>query len=199
MAFRRNTLKAMGLSDEQVESVIELHTETVNALKADIDKFRDDSEKLSEVKEKLDKAQKELETVKKDDYKTKYESEKAAHDKLKADIATNETKAKKAGAFKSMLKDKGYSENAINKITKYGGFVEGVELDEEGKINNPDKLLESIEAEWSEYKPQAGTARHTPVTPPAGGKVTKTKDDIMKIEDAAERRQAIAENIELFK
>lgn len=199
MAFRRNTLKAMGLTDEQVESVIELHTETVNALKADIDKFRDDSEKLTEVKEKLDKAQKELETVKKDDYKGKYESEKAAHDKLKADIATNETKAMKSSAFKAMLKEKGYSENAINKITKYGGYVDGVELDENNTVKDSEKLMNSIETEWSEYKPQAGTSRHTPVTPPVGGKVTKTKDDIMKIEDATERRQAIAENLELFK
>ena len=199
MAFRRNTLKAMGLTDEQVESVIELHTETVNALKADIDKFRDDSEKLTEVKEKLDKAQKELETVKKDDYKGKYESEKAAHDKLKADIATNETKAKKSSAFKAMLKEKGYSENAITKITKYGGYVDGVELDDDGKLTNSEKLMTSIESEWGEYKPQAGTTRHTPVTPPVGGKIQRTKEDIMNITDTAARQKAIAENLSLFK
>ena len=32
-----------------------------------------------------------------------------------------------------------------------------------------------------------------------GGKATMTREDIMKITDAAERQQAIANNIELFR
>lgn len=195
MAFRRNTLKAMGLTDEQVESVIELHTETVNSLKAEIDKFRDDSEKLTEVQEKLEKTQKELEAVNKDDYKGKYETEKAAHEKLKAEVASNETKAKKSTALKSLLNEKKYSEGGIAKILKYGGYVDGIELDENGKIKDSDKVLSTIESEWSEYKPQEGTARHTPVTPPVGGKIQKGIDEIMKIEDTAARQRALAEHI----
>ncbi len=196
MAFRRSTLAAMGLTNEQVDSIIELHTETVNALKADIDKYKEAAEKLPDVQRQLDEANSKLKNS--DDYKGKYESEKAAHDKLKADISAKETTAKKASSFKAMLKDKGYSDNAISKITKYGGFVDGVELDEEGKITNSEKLMTSIEAEWGEYKPQAGTQRHTPVTPPVGGKVTRSKEEIMSISDTTARQKAIAENLNLF-
>ena len=194
----RKLCKAAGLTDDQTDVVIEAHSETVNGLKAEINKYKDEAEKLPDVQEQLNKAKSELETLKKDDYKGKYESEKAAHDKLKADIQTKETTAKKASSFKAMLKDKGYSDNAISKITKFGGFVDGVELDEEGKITNSDKLMTSIEAEWSEYKPQAGTQRHTPVTPPVGGKNLPTKEEILSIKDTSARQKAIAENLNLF-
>ena len=196
MAFRRSTLAAMGLTNEQVDSIIELHTETVNALKADIDKYKEAAEKLPDVQRQLDEANSKLKNS--DDYKGKYESEKAAHDKLKADIQTKETTAKKSSAFKAYLKEKGYSENGIGKITKYGGYIDKIELDEEGKITNSDKLMTSIEAEWSEYKPQAGTQRHTPVTPPVGGKNLPTKEEILSIKDTSARQKAIAENLNLF-
>lgn len=199
MSLTRKQLDAMGLTEEQKDSIIEMHMETVNSLKAERDKFKAQSESLSEIQEQLEKAKSELDTMKKDDYKAKYESEKAAHDKLKTDITNKETKTKKADAFKSFLKEKGYSENGISKITKYGGYVDGIELDENGKITNADSLTQSIEAEWSEYKPQAGTQRHTPVTPPVGGKVTLSKEDIRNISDTAERQKAIAANLDLFK
>ena len=165
MAFTRKALKAMGLTDEQIDSLIELHTESTDAIKADRDKYKEDAEKLPDVQEQLSKAKSELDAVKKDDYKGKYEAEKAAHDKLKEDISTKETKTKKSDAFKAMLKEKGYSENAINKITKYGGYVDGIELDDQGTIKEADKLITSIEGEWAEYKPQEKVVSHTPKVP----------------------------------
>ena len=64
-----------------------------------------------------------------------------------------------------MLKEKGYSDNAINKITKYGGYVDGIELDDQGTIKEADKLITSIEGEWAEYKPQEKVVSHTPKVP----------------------------------
>lgn len=196
MAFRRSTLAAMGLTNEQVDSIIELHTETVNALKADIDKYKEAAEKLPDVQRQLEEANSKLKNS--DDYKGKYESEKAAHDKLKTEVQNKETTAKKSSAFKAFLKDKGYSENGIGKIAKYGGYIEKVELDEDGKITNSDKLMSAVESEWSEYKPQTGTQRHTPVTPPVGGKAVPTKEEILSIKDTTARQKAIAENMSLF-
>ena len=66
-----------------------------------------------------------------------------------------------------MLKEKGYSENAINKITKYGGYVDSVELDDEGKMKDVDKLFENIKSEWGEYTPIEGMDNHIPPTPHA--------------------------------
>lgn len=165
MAFSRQTLKAMGFTDDQVQSLIDLHTEVTDNLKADIRKYKEDAEKLSDVQRQLDEANSKLKAAEKDDYKGKYESEKAAHDKLKEDIKAKETTAKKSTAFKAYLKEKGYSDNAITKITKYGGYVDGIELDDEGKIKDSDKLLSSIEGEWGEYKPTTTKVTHAPNVP----------------------------------
>lgn len=165
MAFSRQTLKAMGFTDDQVQSLIDLHTEVTDNLKAEIKKYKEDAEKLSDVQRQLDEANSKISAAEKEDYKGKYESEKAAHDKLKEDIKAKETTAKKSTAFKAYLKEKGYSDNAITKITKYGGYVDGIELDDEGKIKDSDKLLTSIEGEWGEYKPTTTKVTHTPNVP----------------------------------
>lgn len=39
MALTRKLLKGMGLTDEQVDTIIEAHTDTVDGLKADIGKY----------------------------------------------------------------------------------------------------------------------------------------------------------------
>lgn len=165
MAFSRQTLKAMGFTDDQVQSLIDLHTEVTDNLKAEIKKYKEDAEKLPDAQRQLDEANSKISAAEKDDYKGKYESEKAAHDKLKEDIKAKETTAKKSTAFKAYLKEKGYSDNAITKITKYGGYVDGIELDDEGKIKDSDKLLTSIEGEWGEYKPTTTKVTHTPNIP----------------------------------
>ena len=52
MALTRKSLKAMGLTDEQVDSIIEMHTDTVDGLKADVSKYKSDAEKLAGVEKK---------------------------------------------------------------------------------------------------------------------------------------------------
>ena len=177
MAFTRSTLKAMGFTDDQVQSLIDLHTEVTDKLKADIKTYKEDAEKLSDVQRQLDEANSKIEAAKKDDYKGKYESEKAAHDKLKEDIKVKETTAKKSTALKAYLKEKGYSDNGITKITKYGDYIKDIELDEDGKIKDADKLIGKVETEWSEYKPQAGTSNFKPNVP-TGVQSSKPKSEI---------------------
>ena len=91
MALTRKSLKAMGLTDEQVESIIEMHTETTDGLKADVSKYKTDAEKLAEV-------QKELEALKAkgdDGYKEKYEKEHKAFEDFKTEQANKEARAAK--------------------------------------------------------------------------------------------------------
>lgn len=184
MSFKRKDIEALGIDSDKVQILIDWHSETVKALQSQISELEDKNSKLDEVQSELDKAKSDLKAAnekitaaEKEDYKGKYESEKAAHDKLKEDIATRETKAKKSDAFKAYLKEKGYSETGINKITKYGGYVDGLELDDEGKIKDVEKLLTTVESEWSEYKPVAGVEHHTPpkASTPTGEATTETE------------------------
>lgn len=75
MAFTRKFLKALGLTEEQVDSVVEAHTETVDGLKSQMAGYKADAEKLEGVQSELDdlKAKGGGE-----DYKSKYDSEHAA-------------------------------------------------------------------------------------------------------------------------
>lgn len=174
MSFKRSDLAALGIEPEKIQTLIDWHMETVKGLQAEIDRSKDTNDKLTNVQAELDKVKKDLETAnetiktaEKDNYKGKYESEKAAHDKLKEEIQIKANVDKKSAAFKAMLKEKGYSENAINKITKYGGYVDSVELDDEGKMKDVDKLFENIKSEWDEYTPIEGMDNHIPPTPHA--------------------------------
>ena len=82
MSITRKFLKGMGLTDEQVDTIIEAHTETVDGLKADVDKYREDAIKLPDVQKELNdlKAagdgglQKQL-----DELQKKYDNDAAAH------------------------------------------------------------------------------------------------------------------------
>ena len=54
MAFTRKMLKAMGIEDEKIDQIIDAHSETVDALKADRDAYKEDAAKLAAVQKELD-------------------------------------------------------------------------------------------------------------------------------------------------
>ena len=54
MALTRGLLKGMGLTDEQIGSIIEAHTETVEGLKTERDRYKTEAEKLPAVQKELD-------------------------------------------------------------------------------------------------------------------------------------------------
>lgn len=63
MSITRKFLKAMGITDEQVESIIDAHTETTDALKLDVEKYKADVATLATVQKDLDEANAKLETA----------------------------------------------------------------------------------------------------------------------------------------
>lgn len=155
MALSRKSLKAMGLTDEQVESVIEMHVDTVNERNGKIATLEGELEELKKAQGEADKYKTELEEAKKTiadnaSYKEQYESTKAEYDKYKTDTEAKAAKAELDKAFTKWLRENGYTEKGASKIVKYGGF--DVELNKDGSIKNADKLSENVNAEWSEYK-----------------------------------------------
>lgn len=202
MTPTRKSLRAIGLNDEQIESVIEMHTETINALKDKLDAAESGKEASDKLKADYDKLKADYDEIKKSaadnaKYKEQYESTKAEYDKFKTDTETKAAKATADATFTKWLRDNGYTEKGAAKIVKYGGFTP--EFNKDGTIKNADKLSESVNAEWSEYKAQKhieGAKTETPPTNTGGN--TITKEDILKIPNTAERQKAIAENGALF-
>ena len=197
MAFTRKMLKAMGIEDEKIDQIIDAHSETVDALKADRDTYKEDAAKLAAVQKELD----ELKAKGDDGYKAKYEAEKAAHDALKADIAAKETKKAKTEAYRELLKGANIDEKRIATILRAEApTIDKIELDADGKIKNAEQYTESIKSDWADFIVTQSAKGANTATPPANGGAasTKTKEDILKIKDAGERQKAIAENPTLF-
>lgn len=197
MAFTRKMLKAMGIEDEKIDQIIDAHSETVDALKADRDTYKEDAAKLAAVQKELN----ELKAKGDDGYKAKYEAEKAAHDALKADIAAKETKKAKTEAYRELLKGANIDEKRIATILRAEApTIDKIELDADGKIKNAEQYTESIKSDWADFIVTQSAKGTNTATPPASGGAasTKTKEDILKIKDAGERQKAIAENPTLF-
>lgn len=197
MAFTRKMLKAMGIEDEKIDQIIDAHSETVDALKADRDAYKEDAAKLAAVQKELD----ELKAKGDDGYKAKYEAEKAAHDALKADIAAKETKKAKTDAYRELLKGANIDEKRIATILRAEApTIDKIELDADGKIKNAEQYTQSIKSDWADFIVTQSAKGANTATPPANGGAasTKTKEDILKIKDAGERQKAIAENPTLF-
>lgn len=197
MGFSRKMLKAMGIEEDKIEQIIDAHSETVDALKADRDAYKEDAAKLAAVQKELD----ELKAKGDDGYKAKYEAEKAAHDALKADIAAKETKKAKTDAYRELLKGANIDEKRIATILRAEApTIDKIELDADGKIKNAEQYTQSIKSDWADFIVTQSAKGANTATPPANGGAasTKTKEDILKIKDAGERQKAIAENPTLF-
>ena len=168
MGLTRKFLKGMGISDEQIDAIIDAHTETVDALKAQRDELKADAEEYAETKKKLEAAEKTIAEAGKDSYKVKYEALKEDFDKYKHEQTQKETHGAKLAAYREMLKACGISEKRIESVLKVSD-VDSVELDENGAIKDADKKSESIKAEWADFIPTEPTKGANTATPPTGG------------------------------
>lgn len=161
MALTRKFLAALGIEESKIESIIDAHTETVDALKADRDRYKADAEKLPEVQKELDKAK----AAAKDS--GEYDKLKKEFDDYKAEVAGKELRAKKAEILKAIARDAGLSEAGIAKVLKYQDF-EKIELDDKGEAKDKAQLLKDLKAEWPEYITTTGKKGADTGNPPAG-------------------------------
>ena len=160
MALTRKMLKSMGLTDEQVDTIIEAHTDTVEGLKTDLKKFEDDAKKLPDVQKELD----DLKAAGDGGYKEKYEKEKADFEKYKADQEAKETRAAKENAYRELLKAAGVSDKRIDSVIKVTD-LNSVEL-EGDKVKDADKITEGIKTEWADFIETSNTSGANTLTPP---------------------------------
>lgn len=131
-------------------------------------------------------------------WKTKYDALKDDFDAYKKDITAKETKATRNNAYKELLKQAGISEKRLDAVLKVSD-VDSLEMGDDGKFKDSEKILENIKNEWADFITTTETKGANTSTPPTnngGGKMTKA--DIMKIKDTSERQKAIADNHELF-
>ena len=160
MALTRKLLKGMGLTDEQVDTIIEAHTDTVDGLKADIQKYEADAKKLPTVQKELD----DLKAAGDGGYKEKYEKEKKAFEDFKTAQTAKETRQAKENAYRDLLKAAGVSEKRIPAILKVTD-LDGIEMDGD-KIKDADKHTQAVKTEWAEFVESSNTTGANTNNPP---------------------------------
>lgn len=195
MALTRKLLKGMGLTDEQVDTIIEAHTDTVDGLKADVSRYKADAEKLPGIQKQLD----DLKAAGDGGYKAKYEKEHSAFEAYKADITAKESKAAKEKAVRAYFESKNITGANLDLAMRgCGEEMAALELDGD-KIKDTKALDALVDGTYKGLVSTTQTKGANPATPPANtGGGAMTKDQIMEIKDRAERRAAIAANINLF-
>ena len=202
MSLTRKALVAMGIEAEKIDQIIEMHTETVDAIKADRDaakeevkKYKADSERLSEVEKELGDLKAKADQP--DAYKEKYEKVKKEYETYRGEITAKETKAAKTKAYRDMLKEVGISDKRLDSVMRVVN-LDSIDLDEDGAIKNVDELKAQTKDEWSDFIESKGVAGANTPTPPSNTGGAKTKEEILNIKDTSKRQAAIAENHELF-
>lgn len=190
----RKSLKAMGLTDEQVDSIVEMHTETVDGLK---EKIRIAEEKAAD----YDEVKKQLEASKGGkDYKTEYDKLKGEFDAYKKDVTEKETAAAKTKAGRAYFESKGIK--GVNlEIAMRGAKdeISALELDGD-KIKDTKALDALISGDYKGLIVSESTKGADPVNPPAGGgSVLKSRAEIYAKDekgrykmDAIQRQQELA-------
>lgn len=196
MALTRKFLTALGIDEEKSEQIIVAHGDTVDGLKAERDKYKEDAEKLPIVQKELNDLKAQVSGE--DPYKEKFEALQKDFDAYKAEISEKEITAKKTSEFRRMLLDIGIPEKRIDMVLKVSD-INKIEFDDEGKIKDGEKIKENLKTEWSDFIPTKLVEGAPSANPPSNtGKTTMTREQIRAIPDASARQKAMLENPSLF-
>lgn len=166
MALSRKYLAGLGITEEQIEAIIEAHTETVDALKKARDGFKADAEKLPVVQRELDDLKATQDAP--DEWKEKYDKEHADFEAYKTAQAEKETNSRKETAYRALLKAAGVADKRMDAIVKVTDLA-ALKLTDEGKLHDADTLTKSIKETWSDFITTTEEEGAETKTPPDGG------------------------------
>ena len=163
MALTRKLLKGMGLTDEQVDTIIEAHTDTVDGLKADVSKYKSDAEKLAGVEKELN----DLKAMGDGGYKEKYEKEHKAFEDYKADVTAKESKAAKEKAVRAYFESKNINGANLD-LAMRGCGEEMAALEMDGEKIKDTKILDAlVDGTYKGLVSTTQTKGANPANPPA--------------------------------
>lgn len=180
---------------EEIENrLVALHLGVVDPLKDDLTKYKADAEKLPSVQKQLD----DLKAAGDGGYKEKYEKEHSAFETFKTNITAKESKAAKEKAVRAYFESKNITGANLDLAMRgCGEEMAALELDGE-KIKDTKALDALVDGTYKGLVSKQTVRVDTGARFNGGGK-PMTKDEIMQITDRAERRAAIAANMDLFR
>ena len=181
MSLTRKLLKGMGLTDEQVDTIIEAHTDTVDGLKEQVKTYKADAEKLPSVQKELD----DLKAAGDGGWEEKAKDFEKKYNDLVAENKNKETKAAKESAAKAFFESKGITGNSLE-IAMRGSSAEIAALDLDGEKIKDSSALDALvngtfKALVSTTTTKGANIPNPPVTTP---NKAYSADDIRKMSPA---------------
>lgn len=197
MSITRKFLKGMGLTDEQQDTILEAHTETVDEIKAERDRLKTEAANLPKLQKQLEQAQADLAAAQQDGWKDKHDSLKKEFEDYKAGVTAKETKAAKTAAVRAYYESKGITGKALDIAMRGSGAeIEALEL-ADGKIKDAAALDALVSGDFSGLVGQTRTEGAPTATPPFNNGGGKTRKDVLKM-SYAERAALYQENPDKF-
>lgn len=187
MALSRKLLKGMSLTEEQVETIIEAHLETVDGLKDEIARCQADAAALPDIQKELDDARQELQLIASDGWKSRYEAISAEFDSFRAAQEQKEIRAEKEAAYRTLLREAGISERRLDAVLRVSD-IDRLRL-EDGRLQDAERLRDEIREEWSDFIAAASTRGARTPTPPALSHIQTDMGKLSMPEYIAQRRR----------
>ena len=192
MALTRKLLKSFGLEEGIIDSIIDAHTETVDALKQQRDTAQAEADKVAAITKERDDA---LDKLSKAGDAAKIQAD---FDAYKQQIADEKAAAQTDADVLSLLKEAGIQRESFQQLASKSFDRSKIKRNEDGSISNRQELLDGIKTDFADCiatQQQQGTP---PNNPPTGGGTPLTREQILAEKDTAKRQKLIAENISLF-
>lgn len=183
MALTRKSLKAMGLDDEKIDSVIEMHTETIESLKTENEKLRGDATRAADLQKQLDEAN---EKLSKSDPNAAAKIQKELDD-YKAAIAAEKSTAAKRAAYRKIVENKGITGVLADMIADRVDYGT-IEMDGDA-IKGADEIGAQIAKTYAAYIPTHSTRGQNTQNPP-GGDPPASDDDLSDAEYFAKYKKS---------
>lgn len=180
MALTRKLLKSFGLEESVIDSIIEAHGETVEALKKQRDDAIAEAEKVKDVATERDELAKKVEALEKsggDSAKVQ-----AEFDAYKEQVKKEKADALNTSDLMEIAKEAGVQRESFRSMISRDFDKTQIQRGEDGKITNREALLASVKANYPDCIGVKETGGTPPVNPPPGN---PTPEDLSKMDMAA--------------
>ena len=180
---------AEGMGDA-IDAILDGHVTSINALREDVAKYKEDAEKLAGVQKELDT----LKATHTDEWEAKYTAEHKAFEQFKANVAAEKELSTKKALYTDLLKGQHVDEKrleAILRVTDFSGMAV-----KDGKLVDADKLTEAIKNDWAGFIVSDQTSgAHVDTPPNTSPAMTKADFEKMPLSKQMEYANAHADTV----
>ena len=162
----RKNLKALNVPDEAIDAIVEAHSDAINDIKAERDKYAEEAKQIATLTTERDTLKQQLADAKKSGGDAQKIQE--AFDAYKQQVETEKKTATLTTAARKLLTSKGMQEKLADLVMAKRG-LDGIELDDKGAIKDGEKLIDALKGEYGDLfstQQQQGTPTTTPPAMP---------------------------------